>query len=67
MKLKKYTHKVQYYETDQMKIVHHSNYIRWYEEARSDFLEQIGCSYESIEETRISKYDKIWRNSRNYS
>ena len=27
-----YRHKVQYYETDQMKIVHHSNYIRWFEE-----------------------------------
>lgn len=25
---------VQYYETDQMGVVHHSNYIRWFEEAR---------------------------------
>ena len=24
-------HKVQYYETDQMGVVHHSNYIRWFE------------------------------------
>ena len=24
-----YQHKVQYYETDKMGIVHHSNYIRW--------------------------------------
>ena len=37
-----YTHKVQYYETDQMGIVHHSNYIRWFEEARSDVLEKAG-------------------------
>ena len=29
-----YTHKVQYYETDQMAFVHHSNYIRWFEEAQ---------------------------------
>ena len=29
-----YTHRVQYYETDQMGIVHHSNYIRWFEEAK---------------------------------
>jgi acyl-CoA thioester hydrolase len=28
-----YVHKVQYYETDQMGVVHHSNYIRWFEEA----------------------------------
>ena len=34
-----YTHKVQYYETDKMGITHHSNYIRWMEEARIDFLE----------------------------
>ena len=31
-------HKVQYYETDGMGIVHHSNYIRWFEEARVDLL-----------------------------
>jgi acyl-CoA thioester hydrolase len=27
-------HKVQFYETDLMGIVHHSNYLRFYEEAR---------------------------------
>ena len=37
-----YKRKVHYYETDQMGIVHHSNYIRWFEEARIDFLEKIG-------------------------
>ena len=31
-----YMHEVQYYETDAMQIVHHSNYIRWFEEARHD-------------------------------
>ena len=36
------THKAQYYETDQMGIIHHSNYIRWFEEARVGFLEEIG-------------------------
>lgn len=45
-----YSHKVQYYETDQMKIVHHSNYIRWFEEARIDYMEQIGVSYAALEE-----------------
>ena len=48
-KLKSYTHKVQYYETDAMAIVHHSNYIRWFEEARLDYLEQIGLPYDEIE------------------
>lgn len=44
-----YQHKVQYYETDRMGIVHHSNYIRWMEEARVDFLDQIGWSLETLE------------------
>lgn len=49
----KYYHKVQYYETDQMGIVHHSNYIRWFEEARSDLLEKAGCGYREMEELGI--------------
>ncbi len=44
-----YVHKVQYYETDKMGIVHHSNYIRWFEEARVDMLEQIGIGFDTIE------------------
>ena len=40
-----YTHKVQYYETDKMGITHHSNYIRWMEEARIDFLEKSGHKF----------------------
>ncbi|MBQ9980353.1 MAG: acyl-CoA thioesterase [Oscillospiraceae bacterium] len=35
-----YKHKVHYYETDKMGITHHSNYIRWMEEARVDYLEE---------------------------
>ena len=46
---KPYSHTVQYYETDQMGCVHHSNYIRWFEEARTDFLHRIGLDYESME------------------
>jgi acyl-CoA thioester hydrolase len=44
-----YIHKVQYYETDQMGVVHHSNYIRWFEEARIYFLEQSNLNYENLE------------------
>lgn len=44
-----YQHKVQYYETDQMAVVHHSNYIRWFEEARCDILEQMGIPYYDLE------------------
>jgi acyl-CoA thioester hydrolase len=39
--LKEYSHKVQYYETDKMGITHHSNYVRWMEEARIYFLDKI--------------------------
>lgn len=45
MELKPYLHKVQFYETDGMSIVHHGNYILWMEEARTDFMDQIGWSY----------------------
>ena len=44
-----YIHKVQYYETDQMAFVHHSNYIRWFEEARIHYMEQIGAPYDWME------------------
>ncbi|MGM0123227.1 acyl-CoA thioester hydrolase [Enterococcus sp. AZ194] len=42
-----------YYETDQMGIVHHSNYIRWFEEARVQLLDYLDCSYKEIEEAGI--------------
>ena len=48
-----YKHTVQYYETDKMGIVHHSNYIRWMEEARVNFLDKIGASYFELEEKGI--------------
>ena len=48
-----YKHKVQYYETDKMGIVHHSNYIRWMEEGRVDFLEKIDWSYDQLEKVGL--------------
>lgn len=50
---KPYIHRVQYYETDKMGITHHSNYIRWMEEARVDFFDQIGWPYDKLEEQGI--------------
>lgn len=44
-----YQHSVQYYETDRMGITHHSNYIRWMEEARLDFLAKAGWGYDKLE------------------
>ncbi len=51
--MKEYIHIVQYYETDRMGITHHSNYIRWMEEARVDFLAEIGFPYDKLEEMGI--------------
>lgn len=48
-----YEHKAQYYETDQMGIIHHSNYIRWMEEARMDYLSSMGYPMEVIEKEGI--------------
>ncbi len=42
--------KARYYETDQMGIIHHANYIRWMEEARIDMLNQMGYPYRRFEE-----------------
>ena len=47
--MRAYKHKVNYYETDRMGVTHHSNYIRFMEEARVDFLEQIGWGYDKME------------------
>ena len=33
-----YLRKVNFYETDQLGVVHHANYLKWLEEAREDFL-----------------------------
>lgn len=51
--MKPYKHIVQYYETDRMGITHHSNYIRWMEEARIEFLDQIGWNYARLEELGV--------------
>ena len=48
-----YEHLVQYYETDQMKVAHHSNYIRWFEEARIDAFDRIGMGYKECEQMGI--------------
>lgn len=51
--MKAYIHRVNYYETDKMKLTHHSNYIRFMEEARLDFFEQLGFPYNRFEDEGI--------------
>ncbi|MBK7709100.1 MAG: acyl-CoA thioesterase [Acidobacteria bacterium] len=42
--------RVRYAETDQMGIVHHSNYFVWFELGRSEFCRARGFSYKEMEE-----------------
>ena len=42
-----------YAETDKMGIIHHSVYAIWYEQARTDFFNQIGLRYDEIEKMGI--------------
>ena len=42
--------RVRYAETDQMGIVHHSNYLVWFELGRSEFCRARGFSYKDMEE-----------------
>lgn len=51
--MKTFEREINYYETDRMGVVHHSNYIRYLEEARCNFLDQIGYPYSALEEKGI--------------
>ena len=48
-----YERKINYYETDKMGVVHHSNYIRFFEEARCEFLQEAGLPYDMLESKGI--------------
>lgn len=48
-----YERQTYYYETDKMGIIHHSNYIRWFEEARIDFMTKMGYPYKRLEDEGI--------------
>jgi acyl-CoA thioester hydrolase len=45
--------KVRYVETDQMGIVHHSNYYAWFEVGRTEYITEIGMTYKDMEENHI--------------
>ena len=46
---KPFLHEVKYYETDKMGITHHSNYVRFMEEARIDWMDQLGYGFDRME------------------
>ncbi len=53
MEYKIFKRQINYYETDKMQVVHHSNYIRFLEECRMDFLKQAGLDYDKLERSGI--------------
>ena len=52
-KIYTYYRKAQYHETDQMGIIHHSNYVKWMEEARIGYMDQMGFAYKKVEEMEV--------------
>lgn len=44
---------VRYYETDQMGIVHHSNYIRYFECGRNAMLKEMDMPMEKVEASGV--------------
>ena len=51
--MESYIHKVNYYETDKMGVVHHSNYVRWLEEARVLAMDEIGYPVSKLEQENL--------------
>ena len=45
---------INYYETDKMGVVHHSNYIRFLEEARCYWMRSFGMPFDILEENGIT-------------
>ena len=41
--------RVEYHHTDQMGIVHHSNYVKFFEVARTEWLRAVGLTYAEME------------------
>ena len=49
-----YTRRAHYHETDKMGIVHHSNYIKWMEEARTALMDHIGFTLRRMDELGVA-------------
>ncbi len=53
MKVTEVKIRVRYKETDQMGVVHHSNYYTWFEVARTEFMRNAGMNYRQMEEKGV--------------
>lgn len=52
-KVYNHKHRVYYYETDKMGRVYHSNFLKWMDEARTEFIRNRGLSYKELEDMGI--------------
>ena len=50
---KEYKIRVRYKDTDAMGVVHHSNYVNFYESARTEMLREFGTTYKILEESGV--------------
>lgn len=48
--VRSHSFRVAYADTDQMGVVYHSNYLRWFEIGRTDFLRALGQNYRQWEQ-----------------
>jgi acyl-CoA thioester hydrolase len=46
-------HRVRYWECDPMGVVHHSHYLKYFEDARTEALREIGITYHEIESSGV--------------
>lgn len=49
-----YHRMAQYYETDGMGIIHHANYLHWFEEARIAWMDDFGYGYDKLEQLGVA-------------
>ena len=50
---REYPIRVRYKDTDAMGVVHHSNYVNFYESARTEMLRECGTTYREMEEAGV--------------
>lgn len=52
MKLEPFVHRlrVRYGETDRMGVAHHSSFVAWFEETRTEWMRSLGMSYRAMED-----------------
>ena len=48
-----YEHKIYFHDTDQAGVVHHSNYLKYFEAGRIEHLKNLGILYSELQQSSI--------------